>query len=152
MRIREGLILLTMVGMMTGCSTSRPLSEAERASQAAMRESPLVGERWEMSLIGTDEWWQGGTEAYFTLLPKGNLLQLSGSDGCHPLHGEATLSDGRRIAISGLATSRPACPGQPQASRVVDILARAHRYLVDHDRLVLMGRDGHVLGGFERRK
>ena len=137
------------IAVLAGCSSPRPVTED--ATQAMTTASPLVGERWELTLIGTDEWWQGARSAYFVLLPQGKMLQLSGSDGCNTLQGEATLSDERRIVVSGLAVTRKACPDQPQSSRVADLLSRAYRYLIDHDRLVLMGRDGHVLGGFKRQ-
>ncbi|MFD2436454.1 META domain-containing protein [Modicisalibacter luteus] len=107
--------------------------------------------RWELTLIGTDEWWKGERKAYFSLLPKGKILQLVGSDGCNTLQGEATLGHERRLVVSDLATTRMACPGLPQSPQVAELLSQAYRYLLDHDRLVLMGRDGHVLGGFKRQ-
>lgn len=138
-----------MMLLMGGCATSAPTPDV--STDANTDESPLVGARWELVLLGTDVWWQGERKAYFSLLPKGKILQLVGSDGCNTLKGEATLGDRRRIAISDLATTRMACPGLPQSSQVADTLSQAYRYLIDHDRLVLMGRDGHVLGGFKRQ-
>ncbi|MCG7601198.1 META domain-containing protein [Halomonas sp. McH1-25] len=147
-RGRHWLAVSSMV-IMAGCGASRPAMEDAPASYVA--DSPLVGARWELTLFGTDEWWQGERKAYFTLLPKGKILQLVGSDGCNTLQGEATLGDGRRLAVSDLATTRMACPGLPQSPKVAELLSQAYRYLLDHDRLVLMGRDGHVLGGFKRQ-
>lgn len=138
-----------IVVLLAGCGASRPLPDG--AARTAMTASPLVGPRWELLLIGTDERWQGERPAYFELLPEGNELRLSGSDGCNRLRGEATLGEGSLFTVAGLSGTRMACAGQPQAARLVDILSRAHRYLIDHDRLVLMGRDGRVLGGFRRQ-
>lgn len=143
------LVAGMMMLLMGGCATSA--STQDVSSSADIAESPLVGARWELVLLGTDVWWQGERKAHFSLLPKGKILQLVGSDGCNTLRGEATLGNGRRIAISDLVTTRMACPGLPQSSQVADMLSQAHRYLLDHDRLVLMGRDGHVLGGFKRQ-
>jgi heat shock protein HslJ len=142
-------LAIVFVAALAGCGTSRPAMENTSASFVS--DSPLVGARWELTLIGTDEWWQGERKAYFSLLPKGKILQLMGSDGCNTLQGEATLGDGRRLAVSDLATTRMACPGLPQSPKVAELLSQAYRYLLDHDRLVLMGRDGHVLGGFKRQ-
>lgn len=141
-------IAAVMVLVLAGCGSSRPAEEMPASYQA---DSPLVGARWELTLIGTDEWWQGERKAYFSLLPEGKKLQLVGSDGCNTLQGEATLGDERRLTFSDMATTRIACSGSPQSSQVTEILSQAYRYLLDHDRLILMGRDGHVLGGFKRQ-
>lgn len=138
-------VILMMVAL-AGCATSRPQSSAD----TAMLSSPLVGQRWELILIGTDEYWQGQQPAYFTLSPDNDRLRLAGSNGCNRLAGVVTLGEGQRIDFGGLASTRMACPDLPQAAQVNALLSQAYRYLIDHDRLVLFGPDSLVLGSFQR--
>nr|WP_298412285.1 META domain-containing protein [uncultured Halomonas sp.] len=145
--MRVWIAMVLSVILLSGCGTSQQVHNDNNGKQAS---SPLVGPHWVLTLMGTDQPWQGDDKAYFELQPDGNGLRLSGSDGCNRLMGEVTLGEGRRIAISELASSRMACPGQAQSAQVSQLLSQAHRYLIDHDRLVLMGRDGHVLAGFRK--
>lgn len=138
-----------LVVILVGCGNAPTRSEGPMP--LTMIESPVVGPTWELLLLGTDERWQGSQPAYFSLSPNGKNLQISGSDGCNRMRGVAKLGERQLIAISELSTTRMACGGVAQASRVAEILSQAHRYLIDHDRLVLMGRDGRVLGGFRRQ-
>lgn len=142
--MRWWVSLLVSILMLTGCGVPRP--------QSVSNASPLIGPTWELILIGTDEWWAGAQPAHFSLSDGGYGLQLHGSDGCNRLQGTARLGEGRLIAISQLTSTRMACAGHPQAPHVIEILSSAHRYLIDHDRLIFMGRDGHVLGGFQRQR
>nr|WP_299243378.1 META domain-containing protein [uncultured Halomonas sp.] len=145
--MRSWVALVLSVILLSGCSTPKQVDNSVNGEQPA---SPLVGPHWVLTLIGTDQPWRGDDKAYFELQPEGNGLRLGGSDGCNRLMGEVTLGEGRRIAISELASSRMACPGQAQSAQVSQLLSQAHRYLIDHDRLVLMGQNGHVLAGFRK--
>lgn len=133
-----------LVLLLVGCGVSRP--------QPMATTSSLIGPTWELILIGTDERWLGAQPAHFSLTDSGRELRLYGSDGCNRLQGTVRLGEGGAITISELASTRMACAGYSQAPRVAELLSKAHRYLIDHDRLVFMGRDGHVLGGFQRQK
>lgn len=146
MRAWIGVLL---VAWLAGCGSSRP--DMDSMADPVVASSPIVGPQWKLTLLGTDTWWQGDHPAHITLFQKGKKLLVSGSDGCNKLQGEATLGDGQYISIAVFATTQITCPSSPLSSEVADMLSRAHRYLVDHDRLVLMGRDGHVLGGFKRQ-
>ncbi|MGC3871836.1 META domain-containing protein [Halomonas sp. GXIMD04776] len=141
-------LLLSMV-LLGGCGASPSVNNGADTAQATL---PIVGPRWTLTLLGTDQPWQGEAAAYFELQPEGDTLRLSGSDGCNRLMGKAELGEGNRIAISEVISTRMACPGLAQSTQVSHLLSQAHRYLIDHDRLVLMGRDGHVLAGFKRQK
>ncbi|WP_227367536.1 META domain-containing protein [Halomonas sp. M20] len=145
--MRVWVALVLSVILLSGCSTP---TQVESEASGEQSSSPLVGPHWVLTLIGTDQPWREEDKAYFELRPEGNRLRLSGSDGCNRLMGEAALSEGRGISISELASSRMACPGQAQSAQVSQLLSQAHRYLIDHDRLVLMGRDGRVLAGFRK--
>lgn len=144
--MRVWIALLLSLILLSGCGTTRSVNDNTGEEQS----SPLIGPRWVLTLMGTDQPWQSDDEAYFELQSAGDGLRLSGSDGCNRLMGEAALGEGRRIEISELASSRMACPGQAQSAQVSQLLSQTHRYLIDHDRLVLMGRDGHVLAGFRK--
>ncbi|SDL25289.1 Heat shock protein HslJ [Modicisalibacter muralis] len=140
--------VILMVVALAGCATSRPASQSP--ADTAMHSSPLVGQRWELILIGTDEYWQGRQPAYFSLSPDNGRLRFIGSNGCNRLTGTVTLGEGQRIDFGNLASTRMACPGIPQAAQVNALLSQAYRYLIDHDRLVLFGPDSLVLGAFQR--
>ncbi len=145
--MRWWMVLLVIV--LAGCGTSRPAPQT--ASGAAVSSSPVVGPQWRLTLIGTDERWRGERPAYIELIPENGHLRLVGSDGCNRLSGTAMLGEGQRIDIRGLASTRRACAGTPQAAEVGAMLSRAYRYLIDHNLLVLFGPDSRVLGGFRRQ-
>ena len=139
--------VISLVVALAGCASSRPASESPL--DPAMSSSPLVGQRWELRLIGTDQYWRGEQPAYFTLSPDNGQLRLIGSNGCNRLVGEVLLGEGQRIDFGNLASTRMACPGTPQAAQVNAMLSQAYRYLIDHNRLVFFGPDSLVLGAFK---
>ncbi|WP_280553976.1 META domain-containing protein [Halomonas sp. 25-S5] len=114
---------------------------------AARFEGPVVDQRWNLLLVGTNERLEMPERPYFVIDRDG---RVSGSDGCNRLTGRAVLGDNNRIAFSELATTRRACPQAQDAARVTGMLERAYRYLIDHDRLVFFGPDQRVLGGWRR--
>lgn len=147
---------LAIMLVLTGCagSSSAPKTEAEPqpdSSAPATQQSPLVGERWQLILLGTAERWSGDQPPYIEIEHASGQLQLSGSNGCNRLMGRVQLDDGNRIHVDELASTRMACPNMADAQRVEELLQNAYRYLIDHDRLVLFGSDSRVLGGFQRR-
>ncbi len=138
------------MSLLVGCGSTPPAPEREAATPTASSDSPVIGPRWQLILLGSDERWQGAEPAWFEAESGRGGLRLSGSDGCRRLDGNLALDDGNRIAIEGLGAGRD-CAGAPQAARVAEMMQAAHRYLIDHDRLVFFGRDSRVLGGFQRR-
>ncbi|EPC01966.1 hypothetical protein L861_20150 [Litchfieldella anticariensis FP35 = DSM 16096] len=136
--------------LLAGCAgSSTPVPDRQQA-QTAAAESPVVGPRWRLILIGTDERWVGSEPAWFEVIPNGGALRLTGSDGCNRLNGQVSFDDGNRIHIENLASTRMACPNLANAQRVGMLFENAYRYLIDGDRLVFFGRDSRVLGGFQR--
>ena len=143
---------LLAMAVVAGCARS-PAPDPERAPEPDTRaeQSPMVGERWQLILLGTAERWSGEQRPYIEVQPDGGALRLSGNNGCNQLNGRVQFDDGNRIRVSELSSTRRACPDMADAQRVDAILENAYRYLIDHDRLVFFGSDSRVLGGFQRR-
>ncbi|GKW48673.1 hypothetical protein NCCP2165_08880 [Halomonas sp. NCCP-2165] len=148
--IRPWWIGALAISLLAGCGSAPPAPEREIVAPTASGGSPVIGPRWQLILLGTDERWEGAEPAWFEAELGRGGLRLTGSDGCRRLEGSLALDDGNRIAIQGL-DGGPDCAGAPQAARVAEMMRDAHRYLIDHDRLVFFGRDSRVLGGFRRR-
>ncbi|GHC16067.1 META domain-containing protein [Aidingimonas halophila] len=148
----RGMILaIVLATLVTGCA-SAPAPEREPSpSTSESRDDPVVGPRWQLILLGTDEHWSSDETAYIEIVDEGGQTRLTGSNGCNRLRGEVELDDGNRFRVEDLTSTRRACPNTDQAERVDELLDNAYRYLIDGDRLVLFGRDSRVLGGFERR-
>lgn len=137
--------------LLTGCAGSPPPTpQRDQAEDMAVADSPVIGPRWRLILLGTDERWSGNEPAWFEVAPEGGDLRLVGSDGCNRLNGQVQLDDGNRIRIQNLASTRMACSNMAEAQRANELLENAYRYLIDDDRLVFFGRDSRVLGGFQR--
>ncbi|MBH8579163.1 META domain-containing protein [Bisbaumannia pacifica] len=150
MMIRPWWIGALAISLLAGCGSTPPAPEREVAAPTASGDSPVIGPRWQLILLGTDERWEGAEPAWFEAESGRGGWRLMGSDGCRRLEANLALDDGNRIVIEGL-DSGPDCAGAPQAPRVAEMMQAAHRYLIDHDRLVFFGRDSRVLGGFRRR-
>ncbi|MBD3896673.1 META domain-containing protein [Halomonas sp. ML-15] len=144
-------VLLAMA-VMAGCARS-PAPDPERAPEPERQaqQSPMVGERWQLILLGTAERWSGEQRPYIEVERDNGQLRLRGHNGCNQLNGRVQFDDGNRIQIRDLASTRMACPDMGDAQRVDALLENAYRYLIDHDRLVFFGSDSRVLGGFQRR-
>lgn len=146
-----GLLAATLLA---GCASS-PAPErdpsANRTAAVPAHDSPMVGPRWNLILLGTAERWSSDQPAYIEVTSDNGQLRLSGSNGCNRINGRVHLDDGNRVNIDGLASTRMACPNMADAQRINELLENAYRYLVDHDRLVFFGSDSRVLGGFQRR-
>jgi heat shock protein HslJ len=110
-------------------------------------DGPVVDQRWNLLLVGTNERLSLPESAWFRIDENG---RVNGSDGCNQINGKAQLGENHRIAFSELATTRRACPQAQEAARVTGMLENAYRYLIDHDRLVFFGPDQRVLGGWRR--
>lgn len=143
---RVNKLLVLMLGALTlaACS-SRPAPEV--GDRAAALEGPVVGPRWNLLLVGTDERLSMPETPHFVVAPDG---RVSGSDGCNRLNGRVQLGEGNRIEFRELATTRRACPQAEDARRIAGMMENAYRYLIDHDRLVFFGPDQRVLGGWRR--
>ncbi|MFY0991865.1 META domain-containing protein [Halomonas sp. C05BenzN] len=143
-RLAKSLALVLGALALAACS-SPPAPDPGGVS--AGLEGPVVGPRWNLLLVGTDERLSMPETPYFVVTPDG---RVSGSDGCNQLNGRVRLDEGNRIEFHELATTRRACPRAEDAQRVTGMMEKAYRYLIDHDRLVFFGPDQRVLGGFRR--
>ncbi|ATH77656.1 META domain-containing protein [Vreelandella hamiltonii] len=131
--------------MLVGCS-SAPEQERIEAPQSTL-SGPVVEQRWNLLLVGTDERLSMPSTPFFRI---GRDGKVSGSDGCNQFTGTVSLGESQRIEFGGLASTRMACPNMEDAKRVTDMLDNAYRYLIDHDRLVFFGPDSRVLGGWRK--
>lgn len=143
--LRNTLMLAAGALLLAACGGGPAPQVADEP--AARLEGPVVDQRWNLLLVGTDERLEMPERPHFVIDRDG---RVSGSDGCNRLTGRAALGENNRIAFSDLATTRRACPRAEDAARVTGMLENAYRYLIDHDRLVFFGPDQRVLGGFQR--
>ncbi|MDW7745405.1 META domain-containing protein [Halomonas sp.] len=143
--LRNTLMLAAGALLLAACGGGPGPQVADEPS--ARLEGPVVDQRWNLLLVGTDERLEMPERPHFVIDRDG---RVSGSDGCNRLIGRASLGDNNRIAFSDLATTRRACPRAEDAARVTGMLENAYRYLIDHDRLVFFGPDQRVLGGWRR--
>ncbi|MBE0489616.1 MAG: META domain-containing protein [Halomonas sp.] len=141
---RLGLVMAATV-LLAACGSrpDAPLSDDREVSLSG----PVVEQRWNLLLVGTDERLSLPEPAWFRIAADGSV---TGSDGCNQLMGRANLGENQRIEFSQLATTRRACPQGEDAVRVTGMLETAYRYLIDHDRLVFFGPDQRVLGGWRK--
>ena len=139
---RLGLVMAT-AALLAACG-SRP--DAPPEAEVSL-SGPVVEQRWNLLLVGTDERLSLPEPAWFRIAADGSV---TGSDGCNQLMGRANLGESQRIEFSQLATTRRACPQGEDAARVKEMLETAYRYLIDHDRLVFFGPDQRVLGGWRK--
>lgn len=132
--------------LLSACSSAPgPSSVPEEAPSSDALSGPVVEQRWNLLLVGTNERLSMPETPFFEIDRDG---RVSGHDGCNRFTGEARLGDSQRIEISELSTTRKACPNMDDAQRVTNMLENAYRYLIDHDRLVFFGPDSRVLGGW----
>ncbi|MCL7941943.1 META domain-containing protein [Halomonas sp. ATCH28] len=143
--LRNTLLLATGALLLAACGGGPAPQVADEPT--ARLEGPVVDQRWNLLLVGTDERLEMPERPHFVIDRDG---RVSGSDGCNRLTGRAALGENNRIAFSDLATTRRACPRAEDAARVTGMLENAYRYLIDHDRLVFFGPDQRVLGGWRR--
>ncbi|PRY69807.1 MULTISPECIES: META domain-containing protein [Halomonas] len=143
--LRNTLMLAAGALLLAACGGGPAPQVADEPT--ARLEGPVVDQRWNLLLVGTDERLEMPERPHFVIDRDG---RVSGSDGCNRLTGRAALGDNNRIAFSDLATTRRACPRAEDAARVTGMLENAYRYLIDHDRLVFFGPDQRVLGGWRR--
>jgi heat shock protein HslJ len=141
-------LLLAFVAMSLAACGGKP-SEPSRqdAPRIAASDHPVVGQRWNLLLVGTDERLSMPETPHFVVAPDG---RVTGSDGCNQINGRVRLDEGNRIQFSDLATTRRGCPQLEDAQRVTDMMETAYRFLIDHDRLVFFGPDQRVLGGWRK--
>lgn len=142
-----GLFLLLLTTLLLGACGGRPAPDARLPAGDDDVTGPVVGPRWNLLLVGTDERLSMPETPHFTVSGDG---RVSGSDGCNRLTGQVKFGAGKRVEFSELATTRRACPEADDAQRVTRMLENAYRYLIDHDRLVFFGPDQRVLGGWRR--
>lgn len=140
-------LLLVLVATLLAACGSQPAEPTRQDGATVSSDHPLVGQRWNLLLVGTDERLSMPETPYFTVAADG---RVSGSDGCNILNGQVSLDAGNRIQFSDLATTRRGCPQLDGAQRVTGMLEGAYRFLIDHDRLVFFGPDQRVLGGWRR--
>ena len=142
-------LLLALVAIALAACGSQPsyTEPAPRTDSRTIDSHPLVGQRWNLLLVGTDERLSMPETPHFIVGADG---RVSGSDGCNALSGQVSLDNGNRIEFGNLATTRRGCPQLADAQRVTDMLENAYRFLIDHDRLIFFGPDQRVLGGWRQ--
>ena len=136
------LLALAAAVLLAACAGRAPAPDQPTAEGLA---GPVVGQRWNLLLVGTSERLAMPETPWFEVSRDGRLV---GSDGCNAMGGRVRLGDNQRIEVSELATTRRGCPQLEDAARVTGMLETAYRYLIDHDRLVFFGPDQRVLGGW----
>ncbi len=141
---RLGLVMAA-AALLAACG-SRPDAPPSDEREVSL-SGPVVEQRWNLLLVGTDERLSLPESAWFRIGEDG---RVTGSDGCNEMNGRVRLGENQRIEFSELATTRRACPQGEDAARVTGMLETAYRYLIDHDRLVFFGPDQRVLGGWRK--
>ena len=142
---RTALASIGLALLVSGCSSAPPQARIEPATETTTLSGPVVEQRWNLLLVGTDERLSFAEAPFFKIASNG---QVTGYDGCNRFTGRVALGDSQRIEFSEFATTRMACPNAGDAERVTGMLKNAYRYLIDHDRLVFFGPDSRVLGGW----
>lgn len=140
-------LLLALAAMLLTACGSQPSAPARQDGPSVSSDHPVVGQRWNLLLVGTDERLSMPETPHFVVSPDG---RVTGSDGCNQLNGRVSLDAGNRIQFSELATTRRGCPQLEEAQRITGMLENAYRFLIDHDRLVFFGPDQRVLGGWRK--
>lgn len=143
--LRNTLMLVAGALLLAACGGG-PAPQVADETEARL-EGPMIDQRWNLLLVGTDERLEMPERPHFVIDRDG---RVSGSDGCNRLTGQVAFGENNRVEFSDLATTRRACPRAEDAARVTDMLETAYRYLIDHDRLVFFGPDQRVLGGWQR--
>ncbi|MCB8890455.1 META domain-containing protein [Halomonas malpeensis] len=145
--------LLSVLAVSTALVLAACSSTPDNASRAPVSQGdgglsgPLVGARWNLLLMGTDERLSMPQPAFFQITRDG---KIAGSDGCNTFNGTVGLGESQRIEVGELATTRMGCAKLEDAKRVTGMLENAYRYLIDHDRVVFFGPDSRVLGGWRK--
>ncbi|RUA22868.1 META domain-containing protein [Billgrantia gudaonensis] len=103
----------------------------------------MVGPRWNLLLVGTDERLSMPETPHFTVSGDG---RVSGSDGCNRLTGQVRFGEKGRVDFRSLPPPGALVPRPSVMPSVSLMLENAYRYLIDHDRLVFFGPDQRVLG------
>ncbi|QOR40162.1 META domain-containing protein [Billgrantia diversa] len=142
---RLGLMLAT-AALLAACG-SQPSGPIRDDGPRVSSDHPVVGQRWNLLLVGTDERLSMPETPHFVVSPDG---RVTGSDGCNELNGRVSLDTGNRINFDELAATRRGCPKLDDARRISGMMENAYRFLIDHDRLVFFGPDQRVLGGWRR--
>lgn len=138
--------LASVTLLLSACSSAPgPGSAPDAEPSGEALSGPVVDQRWNFLLVGTNERLSMPETPFFEISRDGSV---HGHDGCNRFTGEASLGDNQRIEFSELTTTRMACPQMGDAEKVTDMLETAYRYLIDHDRLVFFGPDSRVLGGW----
>ncbi|MCL7929402.1 META domain-containing protein [Halomonas llamarensis] len=132
--------------LLSACSSAPgPGSATDPEPVGGSLSGPVIEQRWNFLLNGTNEKLDFDQTPYFRIASDGSV---SGYDGCNRFTGQVELGANQRIAFNQLASTRMACPGMENAQHVTNMLTNAYRYLIDHDRLVFFGPDSRVLGGW----
>ncbi|MGY6566176.1 MAG: META domain-containing protein [Halomonadaceae bacterium] len=140
-------LLLALVAMSLAACGGKPTEPARQDQPRVSSDHPVVGQRWNLLLVGTNERLSMPETPYFVVSPDG---RVTGSDGCNEINGRVNLDGGNRIQFGELGTTRRGCPQLDDAKRVTGMMEDAYRFLIDHDRLVFFGRDQRVLGGWRK--
>ncbi|MCC5884712.1 MAG: META domain-containing protein [Halomonas sp.] len=140
-------LLMALVAMLLAACGGKPTEPTRQDQPRVSSDHPIVGQRWNLLLMGTNERLSMPETPHFIVSPDG---RVTGSDGCNELNGRVNLDEGNRIQFGDLGTTRRGCPQLDDARRVTGMMENAYRFLIDHDRLVFFGRDQRVLGGWRK--
>ncbi|EWH01205.1 META domain-containing protein [Halomonas sp. BC04] len=140
-------LLLALVAMTLAACGGKPTEPTRQDEVRVSSDHPVVGQRWNLLLVGTNERLSMPTTPHFVIAADG---RVTGHDGCNAINGKVQLDGSNRIQFRELASTKMGCPQLDDARRVTTMMETAYRYLIDHDRLVFFGPDQRVLGGWRK--
>lgn len=96
---------------------------------------PLVGTEWQLKrLMGRDYTFDKGIFT-FTFNDKG---EVAGKGACNRIFGSYTTSKTGALTISGIGSTRMACPDMATETALIELLERATHYEIDGNMLLIL--------------
>ena len=96
---------------------------------------PLVGTEWQLKrLMGRDYTFDKGIFT-FTFNDKG---EVAGKGACNRIFGSYTTSKTGALTISGIGSTRMACPDMATETAFIELLERATHYEIDGNMLLIL--------------
>ena len=96
---------------------------------------PLVGTEWQLKrLMGRDYTFDKGIFT-FTFNDKG---EVAGKGACNRFFGSYTTSKTGALTISGIGSTRMACPDMATETAFIELLERATHYEIDGNMLLIL--------------
>ena len=105
------------------------------ASRKGKNNLPLVGTEWQLKrLMGRDYTFDKGIFT-FTFNDKG---EVAGKGACNRIFGSYTTSKTGALTISGIGSTRMACPDMATETAFIELLERATHYEIDGNMLLIL--------------